>query len=210
MLEPDVAITDYILAAQGFCFAILIYRKSINLPWLLLFGSLAVASFTGGTVHGFFSDESSLISSLLWKITLIAIGAVALAGWHVGTAFLRNRHVAWWIEKIAFAQFYFFTAFVLFYSQQFFLAALNYLPTAIFLLAIFTREYHRKKLNAPLFGAFGIVLTFLGTSVQFAKIPLHPLYFNHNALYHAIQFVATCLLFATAQWDITQGGKNQK
>ena len=37
MLEPDVTTTDYIIKAQCFWFALLVYRKSINLPWLLLF-----------------------------------------------------------------------------------------------------------------------------------------------------------------------------
>ena len=35
MLEPDVTTTHYILTAQCFWFPVLVYRKSINLPWLL-------------------------------------------------------------------------------------------------------------------------------------------------------------------------------
>ena len=57
MLEPDVTITDFILAVQCLCFAVLIYRKSDNIPWLLLFGSLGIASLIGGVVHGFLCDE---------------------------------------------------------------------------------------------------------------------------------------------------------
>ena len=119
MLEPDVTITDYILTAQCFSFAALVYKKSINLPWLLFFGSLSIASLAGGTTHGFFSDETLVGYTILWRAALIAIGAVALAGWYVGAAFLRNKQVAWWIKKIAIVQFSLFTLIILFYSQQF-------------------------------------------------------------------------------------------
>src|SRR5262249_55929132 len=105
MLEPDVTITDYILTAQCFSFAALVYKKSINLPWLLFFGSLSIASLAGGTTHGFFSDETLVSYAILWRAALIAIGVVALAGWYVGAAFLRNKQVAWWIKKFAIVQF---------------------------------------------------------------------------------------------------------
>jgi hypothetical protein len=204
MLEPDVTITDYILAAQSFGFAVLVCRKSINLPWLMLFGSLSIASLAGGTAHGFFSDESTtLISVILWKAALVAIGAMTLAGWYVGAAFLGNRQTAW-IEKLAIVQFCLFAAIILFYSQQFLLAAINYLPMAFFLLFVFIRSYFKSKERAPLCGAISIIMTFIGTYIQIEKIPLHPQYFNHNALYHAIQFVAICLLFVTARWDIAK------
>jgi hypothetical protein len=205
MLEPDVTITDYILTAQCLSFAVLVYKKSINLPWLLFFGSLSIASLAGGTTHGFFSDETLVSYAILWRTTLIAIGAVALAGWYVGAAFLRNQKIAWWIKKISIVQFSLFTAVILFYSQQFLLAAVNYLPAAFFLFFVFIRSYLKTKEKAPLYGALGVILTFIGSFIQIAKISLHPQYFNHNALYHAIQFVAICLLFVTARWDIMRG-----
>lgn len=205
MLEPDVTTTDYILTVQCFWFSMLVCRKSINLPWLLFFGSLSIASLAGGTTHGFFSDETLVSYAILWRATLIAIGAVALAGWYVGAAFLRNKKVAWWIKKISIVQFSLFTSVILFYSQQFLLAAINYLPVAFFLFFVFIRSYFKTNERAPLCGAIGIILTFIGSFIQIAKISLHPQYFNHNALYHAIQFIAICLLFVTARWDIMRG-----
>jgi len=98
-----------------------------------------------------------------------------------------------------------FTLIILFYSQQFLLAAVNYLPAAFFLFFVFIRSYLKTNEAAPLCGAIGIILTFVGSFIQIAKISLHPQYFNHNALYHAIQFVAICLLFVTARWDIMRG-----
>ncbi len=210
MLEPDVTITDYILAAQCLCFALLIHKKSPNSPWLFLFGSLCIASLAGGTVHGFLPEETSLAYAISWRSTLIAIGAMALAAWYVGVAFLSKKLVTQWIKKGAIAQFFLFTLIILFYSQQFLLAALNYLPAVIFLFIIFMREYFRIKERALLFGAASIILTFAGSFIQIAKISLHLQYFNHNALYHVIQFVALCLLFMTARWDVTRRKKHEK
>jgi hypothetical protein len=45
--------------------------------WTLFFGSIAVASLTGGTVHGFFLDQSTFGYRILWPTTLIAIGVTA-------------------------------------------------------------------------------------------------------------------------------------
>ena len=120
MLEPDVAITDYILAVQCLCFTLLIYRTSIHTPWFLLFGSLSAASLTGGTVHGFLPDKSSLAYVVLWRATLISIGALALAGWYVGSAFLKNKQMAGWVRRAAIVQFFLFCMGILFYSQQFY------------------------------------------------------------------------------------------
>ena len=205
ILEPDVALTDYLLAAQCFGFAWVIYRKSPRSLWLLLFGSLGVASLSAGTVHGFLSDETTFVYALLWRLSLLSIGAATLAAWYVGTIFLQTARLANWMRRLAVLQFVLYAVFVLFYSDGFLFAALNYLPAAIFLLFIFTQRYLQTKRRAFLWGAVSIALTFAGSFVQIANIPLHPQYFNHNALYHAIQFVAFCFLFACARNSI---GKN--
>src|SRR2546422_6430208 len=50
----------------------------------LFFGSAAVASLAGGTVHGFFLDVRTLGNAVLWRITLIAIGVTAASAWAIG------------------------------------------------------------------------------------------------------------------------------
>lgn len=204
MLEPDVTITDFILAIQCFCFAALVCKKSTHSPWLLLFGSLCIASLAGGITHGFLSDEQSSSYAILWRAALLAIGVLALAGWQIGAAFLHHKYAGRRIKHLAAVQFLLFAVLILFYSQNFLFAALNYLPAAVFMLFVFARSYFKTNERALFLGAIGIFLTLIGSFVQIAKIPLHPQYFNHNALYHAIQFIAVCLLFITARWDIAR------
>ncbi len=209
MLEPDVTITDYILAVQSACFAVVIYRKPSPPWWLLFYSTLSVASLAGGTVHGFCPDEASLLCIILWKMTLIALGAMVFAAWHVGAAFLQDKETMRWIKIGAAVQLCLFVTVILFYSQQFLFAAINYLPAAIFLLIIFIRLYFKTKVTALLLGGTSIVLTFLGSFIQIAGISLHSHYFNHNALYHAVQFVALCILFYTTLWDITKEERDE-
>ena len=126
---------------------------------------------------------------------MIATGITALSGWYVGSVFLKNQQLAKVIKKIGIVQFVIFTLVILFYSQDFFLAAINYLPTTIFLLVMFIKEYYRSNHQSLIFAICGILLIFLGSFIQMAKIALHPEYFNHNALYHVLQFIAMYLLF---------------
>ena len=106
--------------------------------------------------------------------------------------------------KIALTQFFLFVIVIIFYSQQFLLAAINYLPMAFFLLLMFSCKYYQTKQIALLLGSIGILLTFIGSYIQIYQISLHPNYFNHNALYHVIQFIALYLLFNTSKWIIAK------
>jgi hypothetical protein len=161
----------------------------------------------GGTVHGFLSEEASTAYAVLWRLTLIAIGAMTWAAWGIGRQFIHSVRARKWIERGAILQFCLFSSVILFHSQQFLLAELNYLPAAIFLLIVFLRKYFVTKEKALLFGVVGMAVTFAGSFVEIARISLHPQYFDHNALYHTILFIALCLLFITAQWDVTRGRK---
>src|SRR2546428_4736678 len=79
MTELDVALTDYALAIECALFTYLVQRRE----HALFFGSAAVASLAGGTVHGFFLDVRTLGNAVVWRITLIAIGVTAARGWAI-------------------------------------------------------------------------------------------------------------------------------
>src|SRR2546426_7467653 len=90
MTEPDVALTDYALAIECALFAYLVRRRE----HALFFGSAAVASLAGGTVHGFFLDARTLGNEILWRITLIAIGVTAASAWAIGARGLFSAPMA--------------------------------------------------------------------------------------------------------------------
>jgi hypothetical protein len=89
---------------------------------------------------------------------------------------------------------------VMFIVQTFRVAILNYLPASIFLLVVFFLTYVRVRKGPVLIGLVGIVLTFVAAGVQQAGVVVHPIYFDHNALYHVIQAVALFMIFWSARW----------
>src|SRR5262245_12855626 len=93
MTEPDVAVTDFLLVLEAGVLAILIWRSGsvesdFRVPFTVFFAATAVAALTGGIVHGFFTAHYTSIGVALWRLSLIAIGAAAVATWAIGARLL--------------------------------------------------------------------------------------------------------------------------
>ena len=77
MHEIDVALSDYAISFFTTIFAVSLLRSQVEnagaRQWLVvLFLSLAVGAFFGGTSHGFFPDNESWGNDILWPATMIA------------------------------------------------------------------------------------------------------------------------------------------
>ncbi len=204
LTEPDVALTDYGLALECGTFAILLWRRRSDAPeirpWFAgLFGSLGLAALFGGTVHGFFTDPGSIGQRLLWPATLIAIGAAALAAWVLGARILLPPPYARRIALTAGVAFGGYVIIVLSIAESFLIAIVNYAAAALFLLLAFLISHARASDRVRLAGIAGLVLVFVGSAIQQAGLGVHPVYFNHNALYHLVEGVALFLVFASAR-----------
>ena len=207
--EPDVTLTDYGLAIECALLAYLLYRldhskEPLRTWFLLFFGSLGLAAATGGTVHGFFLDENSWGYAILWPATLIAIGITAWTSWAIGAEMRFSSKMARRVSLCAGFTFFGYSIIVLFISQAFVIAMVYYLPAVLFLSVVFVLEYRRSKARSVGIGLAGLVLTLASAGVQRGGIGLHPLYFNHNALYHLIQAVALFMIFRGARWFVAK------
>jgi hypothetical protein len=199
MTEPDVTLTDYGLFAECAAFAWLIARRPSGAGTLrrwtvLFFVFTALAALFGGTVHGFFAAETDGIGRALWKLSMLAIGATALAGWAVGARLLFTSQVADRLVRIAAGLTATYAGVILFVSDAFWIAVAGYLPAAALLFVGFLRSA-RRRLRWATQGAWGLALTFGAAAIQQFRIAIHPVYFNHNALYHLVQAVALALVF---------------
>ncbi len=200
MIEPDVALTDYALALECGVFAWYIYRHGQRpgelQSWVILFfASTALASICGGTVHGFFLDETSTGYAVLWPLSLLAIGVTAFSGWSIGAQLTLRRVRARWVVRAAFLQLVLYAAVVLFVSDAFWIAITQYVPAALYLLIAFVLVARRGGRVDVALGAWGLALTFVAAALQQLQVAVHPVYFNHNSLYHAVQAVALALVF---------------
>jgi hypothetical protein len=204
MTEPDVTLTDYFLAVECALFACLIYRQKncerlLRLWFALFFGSLSFASWTGGTVHGFFLNEVSLGYKILWPSTMISIGITAFTAWMIGSILFFSKVVKK-VLVLAGLAFVIYCTIILTVKQTFTVVIIHYLPSAVFLFIALLGLYRRVQTKEVFMGLFGLGLTFLAAVIQQSKIGRHPFYFNHNALYHLIQAVGLFMIFYCAQW----------
>lgn len=205
MTEPDVTLTDYGLTLLCSWFAWSLrgqatYSRSFRALWIIFFASIAGASLFGGTVHGFFLDESTLGYRILWPSTLLMIGVTASSAW-ILTGFLissLSRGVQKW-ALFAGILFLLYSMVVIFFSQSFTVVILNYVPAMLALLFTSLRGYWRMRSNPFLFVIGGILVSFLAAFIQQAGLGIHPEYFNHNSTYHLVQAVGLLILFKGAK-----------
>ena len=200
--EPDVTLTDYALTIECALLAALLYRTPtsalpLRLYFVVFFCAVGLAALLGGTDHGFLLDKTTRLRAIVWKGTLVALGVSALAAWQAG-ALLVAPTPARWIRAGAVVLFIGYL-FAVARSDAFLVAIAHYLPAVVFLLAVFGWHYIRGRERRYLWGAVALLLTFSAAGVQQARIGLHPVLFDHNALYHLIQAVALLLLFFAAR-----------
>ena len=207
--QPDVTLTDYGLAIMCAIFARVLLRQEVERPALrtwfaVFFTAVSVASLLGGTVHGFFPDVLSAGYRALWPATLFSLGIAAAAAWMIGLVLRFPRDTIAAVAPALVVGMIAYIAVVLFMSQDFVVAILGYMPAAVFLLIILTLVYFDLRRREVLLGVVGLLLTFVAAAVQQMGIGIHPSYFNHDALYHAIQAVALYMIFLSAIWLVAQ------
>ena len=131
---------------------------------------------------------------MLWPLTLLGIGVTALSGWAIGSHLLIRSEAGRWIIRVAVLQLILYGAVVVFVSEAFWVAVVNYLPAALFLLVAFVVVARRGELAGATVGAWGLALSFVAAVIQVLQISVHPVYFSHNSLYHAVQAAALALI----------------
>lgn len=204
MTEPDVTLTDYALAIECIILALLLRplgapRGGLRVPFLLFFGSIGATALFGGTVHGFFLDESSLGHAILWPAALLGVGVTATAAWILGAQLWFSEGAARWIAIAAVLGLAVYAALVLSGSQSFRVAVLFYVPATVFLALAYIVLLARSPGRAATMGLSGLGLSFVAAFIQQAGVSIHPIFFTHNALYHLVQGIALFMIFLSAR-----------
>lgn len=204
MTEPDVTLTDYAIALECAILCVLAGRwqttnDALRRWWIVLFASIGAGALFGGTVHGFFLDEQTMGHRILWPATLLALGVTSMAMWFVGATAALHEPRASWLRRAAVAALVVYAAVVIFVDGRFVVAIAMYLPATVFLLVALCVLYARQRDRGLAIGIAGLVLTFVAAAVQQLRIAVHPVYFNHNALYHVIQGIALAMIYVGAR-----------
>lgn len=204
MTEPAVTLTDYALAIECAAFVIAVSRlnardKELCFWFVVFFASIGAASALGGTVHGFFLAASSPGRRILWPATILAILVTSLAAWNLGAVLTLDERKAALVRRLAVAQLVLFAFVVLFVTSKFYIGIIAYLPSTLFLLYALLKTFRRRPDRGIRWGVTGLALTLVAAVVQQVRVGIHPVYFNHNALYHVIQGAALGMIFVAAK-----------
>lgn len=198
--EPVTLITDYLLGTLSGVLGMRLLEhsrrsKQVSVRyWALALLAVAVASYAGGTFHGFRHAMSAYPAVLLWKATTIGMGAASfllLAA--VLNAVFAGQVRRWLIAAAIFKLAVYVTW--MFGHDEFRFVIYEYGSTLaiVFLLVIAGQTSgaagHRGYI------ASGILVSIAAAAVQQSGLRLHR-HFNHNDLMHVVQMGGVWLLYA--------------
>jgi len=201
--EVVVGLTDYLLTLECAVFAGMLMRITGGSPetrrfFAIFFFALALTSLTGGTYHLWFADSTSLPADVLWKTTVVSLGAAAFAAWAAGACLLFAQPLRGRAIKAVLIEFLAYSIYVAAIDDHFWVAIANYIPAVIFLGVAFALSYRRRRERPVLIGLVGLIVTGIAAAMQRYGFSLHPYYFNHNATYHLTQAIGLFLIFLAA------------
>jgi hypothetical protein len=198
--DPDVVLTDLALALLAGYLA----RRLWTIPGdnrlpragTLLLGALASAAFWGAIFHGFFpAGTATLSGALAWSpvvLSIVVAASVLLAlalrilapqlSWHVRKYLVRTYAIA-------------FAAVALLLDHSFTGIVYFYVPALFLLLVAAWRQAIGSRSAGWTLIATGLLLSGVAAILQQARIAIHPVYFDHNAVYHVVQSIAVLLLY---------------
>ena len=199
LTEPTTLLTDYALGVLCLWLGWKLYalaasqRQTAVKLWAGAFFSTALASFVGGTFHGFRLILSSSILAGLWKVTVYLTGfssffllaAVIMAGltppvrhWALALSMLKLVvYLAWMVTH-----------------DDFLFVVFDYGSAMILILIFQVHAFYKFQSSAAGWIVGGILLSFVGAAIQQTGFSLHQ-HFNHNDLFHIVQMGAFYLLY---------------
>jgi len=203
MSEVVVGLTDYLLTLECALFSGILMRTAgewaeVRRFFAVFFLAGALTSLTGGTYHVWFPGSTSLPANVLWKTTVVSLGAVAFAAWAAAACILFAGPARGWVIRAALVEFLAYSIYVAAIDDHFRVAIANYVPAVVFLGIAFALNYRSRRERPVLVGIVGLVVTGVAAAIQIFGFSLHPYYFNHNATYHLTQAIGLFLIFLSA------------
>ncbi len=198
--ETVVSISDFVLAAFSGALAVRLLSRPTEMTrtrnWLgIVLGGIAVSSVLGGISHGLVPEETGQLGELIWRATLMAIGPAAIGLWMLGSMLLFRPSNVERIRAVAVIALAIYTGVVLFEYQHYWVALAMYLPAAVLLLVAFMINLRGQQQPFAADGAIAMVITLGAGLLQYLRVGIHPVFFNHNAVYHLFQGIAVYFLY---------------
>jgi uncharacterized protein DUF6962 len=198
--DPDVAGTDVALALLAAYLGWRLWsdaaRRRLQRIGAVLLAALASAAAWGAVFHAFFpAGTTTLPGSLAWKPVALSIVVAGATMLDLGLGLLLQHLAARLRYSVVLAYAAAFAGVVIFLDDSFTSIVRFYVPTLILLLLAAARE----SLRSPSVGwrliLVGLLLSAGAAVLQQVRVTLHPVYFDHNAVYHLVQTIAVVFLY---------------
>jgi hypothetical protein len=198
--DPDVVFTDLGLALLGGYLGWRLWTGRQPAPYrtasVIVMLGLASAAFFGAVFHAFFpANTATRAGFIAWIPVAVSILTVAATLLALSLQILVPR-LPRSIRKGAVALYAFaFAAVVLLVDESFTTIVRFYAPALVlFLITSVIQAIRRQSVGWTLV-AVSFVISALAAALQQAGVAVHPVYFDHNALYHVLQGIALVLLY---------------
>lgn len=201
--EPITMLTDYVIAAEVFVFAIVLFRKgylqkriAVGL-WAAAFACVGLAAALGGTCHGFtYYLQDSIIRSL-WSVMLLSLSFASLFMLFATIISTLPRRLRIWVLLGTTIKSCLYLSWSITHPN-FVSAIVDYLSAMLIVLGLeawaIYRRWHSK---ASRWIVAGILVSGIAIGVQAMQLTIAVL--NSNDLYHLVQVVGLYLLYRGAK-----------
>ena len=197
--DPDVVFTDLALALLGAYFGRRLWTGhpgALLRTGAVLMGGLASAAFWGAVFHAFFPAGTATISGFIAWVPValsIVVAAAAMLELALITLVPRLSRTARRAVVVAYAAG--FAAVVLLVDESFTSIVRFYVPALVlFLLGAAWQAIRDRSRGWSLITA-GLLVSIVAAMLQQARVAVHPVYFDHNAVYHVVQSIALVFLY---------------
>ncbi len=198
--DPDVVFTDLGLAVLAAWLARHLWaasgRSTLPRAGAVLLGGLASAALWGAIFHAFFPDDTATPSGYAaWVPVVLSIVVAAGAMLVLALRTLIPRLPPGVRVSLVATYATGFLAAALLGDQSFGTIVRFYLPSVILLLIGAGWQAIRGGSAGWALIALGLIISVAAALLQQAAVSIHPVYFDHNAIYHVVQGFAIVVLY---------------
>ncbi len=198
--DPDVVYTDLGLAILGAFFAWRLWTRSertaLTTAGSVIMAALASAALFGAIFHAFFpANTATRVGFLAWVPVSLSILTVAATLLALALRLLLPQIPADVRRGVVSIYGLSFAIVVLFVDESYETIVRFYAPTLILFLIAAMRQAARRTEHGWWLLALSFALSIVAALSQQARIAVHAVYFDHNALYHVLQGIALVMLF---------------
>jgi uncharacterized protein DUF6962 len=198
--DPDVVLTDVGLAALGAYLGWRLWRASggvmLRRAGAVLMAALASAALWGAVFHGFFpAGTATPAGRLAWMPVSLSIVLASATMLNLALRILTRSLSARLRHYVVLAYAGSFAGIVILVDDSYTSIVYFYLPALCLLLVAAGRQLIRQRGGGWTLVTSGLLVSAGAAVLQQLRVSIHPVYFDHNALYHVVQGIALVLLY---------------